>query len=64
MSKKFLQGLVFIGVSFTLLQTNANALTCKEQYTNCANSCETRGQYHVDMSCISNCLNALEACRD
>jgi hypothetical protein len=64
MSKKFLQGLVFAGMGFTLLQANANALTCKEQYTNCANSCETRREYIVDMVCINKCLTSFEACVD
>ncbi|MBY0292593.1 MAG: hypothetical protein K2W92_04820 [Alphaproteobacteria bacterium] len=64
MSKKFLQGLIFVGVGFTLLQANATALTCKEQYTNCANSCETRGQHHVDVFCINKCLDSFEACVD
>ncbi|MBX9621868.1 MAG: hypothetical protein K2X28_07605 [Alphaproteobacteria bacterium] len=63
MSKKFLQGLFFVGVGLTLSQVNAVDLSCQEQYTNCANSCKTRGEHHVDMICISNCLNALEVCK-
>lgn len=64
MSKKFLLGLVFAGMGFSLLQANAKTLTCEEQYTNCANSCETRGEHHVDMFCIKGCLDARDACVD
>jgi hypothetical protein len=63
MSKKFLQGLVFVGVGLTLSQVNAKDLTCQEQYTNCANSCKTKREHFVDMSCINNCLNVFEACK-
>lgn len=63
MSKKFLQGLVFVVGGLTLSQVNATDLTCQEQYTSCANSCETRGEHHVDMFCITSCLNTREACK-
>lgn len=64
MSKKFLLGLVFAGAAFSLLQTNAKTLSCLEQFNNCANSCETRGEHHVDMFCIKGCFDARNACVD
>lgn len=62
MSKKFLQGLIFTGVSLAFFQEGAKALNCKDQLDSCDNSCPTKGFNQVNAECVLKCIEVYDKC--